>query len=68
MNKYCKVCGSSLIRASIYDPDGALSLHGGYKEYNPDSTLKEWWICANPTCKDGRRNALTKGVNSENQN
>lgn len=58
----CPKCGSVMIRASLYDPDGMIPLYGGIKigdmvtleGYSP--TIIEWWVCINPLCKDGKKN------------
>jgi len=55
----CKVCGAAMIRASSYDPGGEIPLHEGYKEFNVNGSLKEWWVCINPSCENGKKN--TKG-------
>jgi len=54
--KNCPKCSLAMVRASLYDPDGLTLLYGGKKEYNNDGSLKEWWVCTNPGCEDGRRN------------
>jgi len=45
-----------MIRSSSYDPDGLIPLHGGEEEYNGDGSLKEWWVCINSSCEDGKKN------------
>ena len=55
MNK-CSKCSSVLVRASRYDPDGLIPLHEGIREYYNDNSLKEWWVCLNATCPDGKLN------------
>lgn len=52
----CQKCGSSMIRASAYDPDGLIPLHGGEKQYRNDGSLMEWWVCINRECEDGKKN------------
>lgn len=58
MNK-CSKCGKSLVRASMYDPDGTLPLYSGKLDYNNDGVLEEWWVCNNPGCEDGAKNTMT---------
>ena len=53
--KECTQCGHAMIRASMYDPDGAVPLYGGVKEYK-DGALSEWWVCNNSTCSEGAKN------------
>ena len=52
----CPKCGVAMIRAGSYDPEGLIPLHGGEKEYNEDNSLKEWWVCINTVCEDGKKN------------
>ena len=52
----CSTCEVTMLRASLYDPDGGMCLYGGYKKHNEDGSLKEWGICINPTCKEGKKN------------
>lgn len=52
----CSKCGSPMTRASVYDPDGLIALYGGEKEYNDNGSLKEWWVCINQECQDGKKN------------
>jgi len=54
----CLRCGSLMIGTSVYDPDGLIRLWGGIKEYNDDRSLKERWVCINPSCEDGGKNQL----------
>lgn len=57
MNR-CSKCGWAMIRASAIDPDGLIPLYGGEKEYKEDGSLKEWWVCTNRGCEDGRKNMV----------
>ncbi|MBU0847419.1 class I SAM-dependent methyltransferase [Patescibacteria group bacterium] len=52
----CLKCGSLMIGASVYTPNRLI--YGGIKEYRDDGSLKEWWVCINPSCEDGERNQL----------
>ena len=49
-NTRCEKCNSSMIRASGYDPDLTLILHGGKR------IKGEIWVCVNLSCEDGRWN------------
>jgi len=51
----CKKCYHVMIRASLYDPDGIVPLHGGIKEYEGEA-MSEWWVCINPGCSEGVKN------------
>lgn len=55
MNK-CPKCSAAMVRASSYDPDGSIPLYGGKKEFWGKDLLKEWWVCINPDCEDGKKN------------
>jgi len=52
----CPKCGSAMVRASVYDPDGLISLYGGEREYDAGGSLAELWVCVDRKCEDGRRN------------
>lgn len=56
----CPKCGAPMLSSGIYDPDGTIPLYGGKKEYSEDGSLKEWWVCLNPACEDGKKN-IVKG-------
>lgn len=62
----CKRCQRAMIRASRYDPDGVVPLHGGVKEYE-GSTLEEWWVCIYPGCEDGRENVAGSHLREEGE-
>ena len=55
MNR-CKKCNKAMVRAGMYDPEGTKALYGGEKQFDKAGNLKEWWVCINPACADGRRN------------
>lgn len=53
MNKHkCGKCGSRMIRANMYDPDGVISLQGGIKDGD------DLWVCINPKCEVGGKNRV----------
>lgn len=52
----CNECEAIMLQASSYDPNGEIPLYGGYKEHNEQGELKEWWVCINPVCKEGKQN------------
>ena len=45
----CSKCGSVLIRAGCYDPDGTIPLKGEIK-------YGYCWVCINPVCEQGKEN------------
>ena len=54
----CEKCGAVLIRADLYDPKGIIPplherFYGGI--YDGDGS---WWICINPSCRDGKENVF----------
>lgn len=58
--KLCEKCGSIMIRAEMYDPDGEVPLYGGVKEYNEQGDLVNWFVCINHGCEDGKKNTVVE--------
>ncbi len=46
----CSKCGTAMLRAEMYDPEGTVPLYGDIRKG------ESWWVCINRECEDGRRN------------
>lgn len=55
--KPCPYCSELMVRASAYDPDGTIAMHGGEKVFDKKGVLVDYWVCINKECIIGRYNA-----------